>query len=1488
MALPRSRLVRGALAQLRCSTGLLDGPAAAAAAPMAGAPHMPLAPPALAAPGAPPALAAAWQPARGISAATVLLAERQAGGSAPPPPPPAANGSTAAGVPSDDEEELSDDDAADAMSEAFERLIQAAFEMVQQGKPMEAEYVLSEGAKQAEEILGPNALELAALHDQLCVIRFLHERMPEAAEAAKRALDILKEHDSGFGPAMAIAATRYAAALLGAGSPQEAQLYTGQAISSLEQAMGMLAELKGDDEEEEAELQETREKFELGLGEARFYHALAQQAQNLSADAVGQYFAEMESGLQAMEQHLGSDSPLVAAALREHSRLIMEALEGDKQEAAEALYEQDVRLHMAAGDNFEHVALTLYQCGTLQYVMGKYEAAAESLRRSLATVRKHFPQAEEHLLTVQQRLGMVLALLGEYDTAKQLLHEVAPALVANLGEGNPANEEIDFMLALIGLREMAADGVADAGRRAAHLEAMQKHLKALAGYGEEHMLVKKAQSLFEEAQALTAAAGVRAVKVALRGSLAGRRAALKGEPLFSSFQGARLAPLAAAAATGRAAAAARRSLAGRAFATVAAPATEQETMVAQPHKEYFRKDYKPPAYLVDTIHLNFVLNEDVTRVESRMRVLPNHAAGERPALFLNGREDVKLVSVKINGEALPVEGYEVESKGLTIKAPPAGQFDLEIATDVHPEQNTSLEGLYKSGGNFCTQCEAEGFRGITFFQDRPDVMAKYTTRIEADKARYPVLLGNGNLVQSGDLEGGRHFTVWEDPFRKPCYLFALVAGNLAMKEDTFTTMSGKQVALRIFVNEHNIGRVDFAMESLKRSMKWDEDVFGLEYDLDLFNIVAVDDFNMGAMENKSLNIFNSRLVLATPDTATDGDFARIEGVVGHEYFHNFTGNRVTCRDWFQLTLKEGLTVYRDQEFSADMNSRPVKRIEDVIRLRAAQFSEDNGPMAHPIRPESYIKMDNFYTLTVYEKGAEVVRLYEAVVRLYEAVLGKEGFRKGMDLYFQRHDGQAVTCDDFLAAMADANGEDLSSLAKWYSQAGTPRVTAVTSYNPSDKTFILKLSQTIQPTPGQPTKDPVLIPVRMGLLGPDGKELPLKLRGGPELGTETVLRLTDKEQEFVFEGIEARPVPSLLRGFSAPVHLTVEGQTDEDLLHLLAYDTDSFNRWEAGHVLAKKLMRELYTAAAQSKEGSVTERLAAAGGVKPSLVDAYRALLTDSSVDGAFKAYAISLPELSELVDKIPEADPVLLYEVREYVTRELAQRLRPELEAAVAANDDAPGTPYEFNAAACARRALKNKALGYLAALGEPAVTEQLARRFKEATNMTDEISALAALDRAGGQLGASPGCVAARGAVLQGFFDKWQSEPLVLLKWFALQAGSNAPGNLAAVKALVDHPSFHITNPNSCYSLFLGFARSPVNFHAADGSGYEFLGDMVLKVDKINRQVASRLVSAFSTFKNYDSARQALMKAQLQRIVDTEGLSDNVFEIASKSLKDA
>jgi aminopeptidase N len=913
------------------------------------------------------------------------------------------------------------------------------------------------------------------------------------------------------------------------------------------------------------------------------------------------------------------------------------------------------------------------------------------------------------------------------------------------------------------------------------------------------------------------------------------------------------------------------------------------------HVEKFRKDYTPVPYTVDTISMNFVLNEGTTRVESCLRMKPNTAAGttqksDLPShLFLDGREDVKLVSLKINDAPVSVDHYKVDCNGLSIDAAaiPSGEWDLHVVTHIKPEENTLLEGLYKSGGSYCTQCEAEGFRGITYFLDRPDVMAKYSVRIEADKKKYPVLLSNGNLKSSGDLSDGRHFTVWEDPFRKPCYLFALVAGDLAVYEDTYkTAKSGKQVSLRIFVEHKNSKKVKFAMESLKRAMKWDEDTFGLEYDLDLFNIVAVDDFNMGAMENKSLNIFNSRLVLATPDTATDGDFARIEGVVGHEYFHNYTGNRVTCRDWFQLTLKEGLTVYRDQEFSADMNSRAVKRIEDAVRLRAAQFSEDAGPMAHPIRPESYIKMDNFYTLTVYEKGAEVVRLYEAF-------LGKEGFRKGMDLYFQRHDGHAVTCADFRAAMADANGEDLAAMDAWYSQAGTPILEVSSSYNPSDKTFTLTFRQHTPPTPRQPSKGPVPIPVRAALLGVDGSALSLRLQGvgngavshdaAPQ---EMVLRVTEAEQSFVFVDIADKPVPSLLRGFSAPVKMKIEGQTEDDLTFLLANDTDPFNRWDAGQVLAKNLLKNLYEKAAEHLSNgkarsveNVNEALNSAGGVRASLVEAYRAVLADQSVDGQFKAFAMSLPSDSELVDSIPDADPTLLHDVRLYVIRELAARLRPELEAVVKENDDSPGTPYDFNAAACARRALKNKALGYLASLKDASITEELQRRFKEATNMTDEIAALAALDVVGGP---------AREESLNAFYSKWQSEPLVLLKWLALSAGSNQSGNLPAVKQLVDHPAFNMSNPNSCYSLFLSFARSPVNFHAVDGSGYEFMGDAVLRVDKVNRQVAARMVGVFTTWRQYDAPRQAAMRSQLQRIVATDGISENVFEIASKALEAA
>lgn len=903
-----------------------------------------------------------------------------------------------------------------------------------------------------------------------------------------------------------------------------------------------------------------------------------------------------------------------------------------------------------------------------------------------------------------------------------------------------------------------------------------------------------------------------------------------------------------------------------ATATVEAP-----PQVKEAPKPIFRKDYKPAPYSIDTVHLDFHFDEDATKVLSKLRMKPAYSGTEPPPLFLHGRSDVKLVAVKVNGQAVPESKYQLTSKSLTLKELPVGDFDLEITTEIKPHENSLLEGLYKSSGNYCTQCEAEGFRGITFFLDRPDVMAKYTTRMEADKKLYPVLLGNGNLIEKGDLENGRHYAVWEDPFPKPCYLFALVAGNLSMRERSFTTSSGRKVVLRIFTPEKDIHQVDFAMESLIKSMKWDEDTFGLEYDLDLFNIVAVDDFNMGAMENKSLNIFNSRLVLASPSTTTDMEYQRIEGVVGHEYFHNWTGNRVTCRDWFQLTLKEGLTVYRDQEFTADMNSRPVKRIEDVMMLRSSQFSEDAGAMAHPIRPDSYIKMDNFYTRTVYEKGAEVVRLYATL-------LGKEGFRKGMDLYFKRHDGQAVTCDDFLAAMADANDVDLSGLAKWYGQAGTPHLTVSTEYNPTEQTFTLKTRQHTPATSGQPDKLPVLIPLKVGLLGPDGHDLPLRLKGQSEdLGTTTVLRVDQAEQEFVFTHVPCQPVASLLRDFSAPVKMTVEGQTDDDLVFMFANDSDPFNRWEAGQRLAKKLLLKLYAAAASNSNGTVEERCLAAGGVQDNLVEAFRSVLTDKELDGAFMAMAVTLPSGTELLEDIPGgADPVLVHDVRLFVVKQLAARLRPELEAVLKANDDAPGAEYTFDAASAARRAIKNKALVILSTLEDPDITKECLKRFREATNMTDQFSALAALVEISGP---------ERDQALQEFSKLYQDQPLIMLKWLGIQAMSNAPGNLLLVRSLLEHPSFVITTPNCCYSLLLGFTRSPVNFHAADGSGYQFMADMVMKVDQINHQVAARMVSCFTTFKRLDDSRQQLVKQQLSRLASTNGLSENVFEIVQKSL---
>ncbi|XP_047970101.1 puromycin-sensitive aminopeptidase isoform X1 [Salvia hispanica] len=898
-------------------------------------------------------------------------------------------------------------------------------------------------------------------------------------------------------------------------------------------------------------------------------------------------------------------------------------------------------------------------------------------------------------------------------------------------------------------------------------------------------------------------------------------------------------------------------------ATEPLPKQAEETNMDAP-KEIFLKDYKEPDYFFEKVDLNFQLGEETTLVFSKIFVSPRVEGCSAP-LVLDGA-DLKLIVLKVNGEDVKGDDFHVDSRHLTLSSPPSGKFTLEIVTEICPQKNTSLEGLYKSSGNFCTQCEAEGFRKITYYQDRPDIMAKYTCRIEGDKSLYPVLLSNGNLIEQGDLEGGRHFAVWEDPFVKPCYLFALVAGQLESRDDTFITRSGRKVSLRIWTPAQDLPKTAHAMYSLKAAMKWDEDVFGLEYDLDLFNVVAVPDFNMGAMENKSLNIFNSKLVLASPETATDADYAAILGVIGHEYFHNWTGNRVTCRDWFQLSLKEGLTVFRDQEFSSDMGSRPVKRIADVSKLRSYQFPQDAGPMAHPVRPHSYIKMDNFYTVTVYEKGAEVVRMYKTL-------LGAQGFRKGMDLYFKRHDGQAVTCEDFFAAMRDANGADFSNFLLWYSQAGTPRLNVVSNYNAEAKTYSLKFSQEVPPTPGQPVKEPMFIPVALGLLGSDGKDIPLSsvyhdgmlesISNSGQPAHTTVLRVTKKEEVFVFNDIPERPVPSILRGYSAPVRMDSD-LTDADLYFLLANDSDEFNRWEAGQVLARKLMLTLVSDYQQNKPLVLNQQF----------LNGVKSILCDPSLDKEFIAKAITLPGEGEIMDMMAVADPDAVHAVRSFIRKQLASELKNEL--LITVKNNRSSVNYEFDHQNLSRRALKNTALAYLGSLEDAEITELALHEYKTATNLTEQFAALVALDQIPGKV---------RDDVLADFYNKWQHEYLVINKWFALQAMSNVPGNVENVRKLLDHPAFDLRNPNKVYSLIGGFCGSPVNFHAKDGSGYKFLGELVVQLDKINPQVASRMVSAFSRWKRYDETRQNLAKAQLEMILSANGLSENVFEIASKSL---
>ncbi len=854
-------------------------------------------------------------------------------------------------------------------------------------------------------------------------------------------------------------------------------------------------------------------------------------------------------------------------------------------------------------------------------------------------------------------------------------------------------------------------------------------------------------------------------------------------------------------------------------------------------KTIFLKDYTPPPFLISAIELDVEIRDADAFVRARLAIRRNpDAADPAAALVLNG-DELALQAISLDGRKLAAGEYEVDNEKLTVAVVP-DEFRLETAVVIVPQKNTNLEGLYATKAGFVTQCEAEGFRRITWFLDRPDVMAKYTVTVRANKDKYPVLLSNGNLVGSGEQRGGRHWAKFEDPFPKPSYLFAMVAAKLEMLEDSFVTKSGRTARLAIYVEPGKLDQCGFAMQCLKSSMQWDEEVFGLELDLDQYMIVAVGDFNSGAMENKGLNIFNTKYVLARPDVATDVDYQNIDRVVAHEYFHNWTGDRVTCRDWFQLSLKEGLTVFRDQEYGSDKYSRPVQRIQEVRGLRSAQFPEDAGPMAHPVRPQSYMEIRNFYTMTVYEKGAEVVRMQHTL-------LGAELFRKGMDLYFERHDGQAVTTDDFVAAMQDASGIDLTQFKRWYDQAGTPVLDVKGEYDAAARRYTLTVKQSCPPTPGQPDKLPFHIPFAVGLVGPDGKDVAAKL-----------LSVKEAEENFVFEDVPAKPVPSILRGFSAPVCVNYD-YSEADLAHLMAHDSDPFNRWEAGQRLATGLLL---------------------GGPKEaprSFIEAFGRMLSDAPSDPAYGAEALNLPSEATLAEQMEVVDPDALHAARNGLRRQLAQALRAELTATYEAMKVAG--PYSPDAASAGKRALRNLCLGMLMELNDDEARALCVTQFEHADNMTDAMAALTFL--------ANTDCPE-RVAALESVYEKWKREPLVVDKWLAVQATSRLPGTLAEVKRLTAHPAFDIRNPNKIYALIRAFvAANHVRFHAADGSGYAFAADQVIAIDKLNPQVASRVARGFDRWRKFDAGRQAHAKAALERILATEGLSRDVAEIVGKAL---
>ncbi|MCG8610886.1 MAG: aminopeptidase N [Pseudomonadales bacterium] len=871
---------------------------------------------------------------------------------------------------------------------------------------------------------------------------------------------------------------------------------------------------------------------------------------------------------------------------------------------------------------------------------------------------------------------------------------------------------------------------------------------------------------------------------------------------------------------------------------------------AQPQPIYLR-DYRPPAFLVDHTELEFDLYEEGAQVVSRLKLRRNpDSDNARAPLVLDGVE-LELRSIKIDGVEVEAERYSVEGEHLEVRDVP-DVFELETQVWIKPQENTCLEGLYKSSTMFCTQCEAEGFRRITYYIDRPDVMSLFRTTIRADQSLYPVLLSNGNEVDAGALDDGRHFAVWEDPHRKPCYLFALVAGDLHCQKDAFLTSSGREVELRMYVEHRNANKCDHGLVSLKKSMAWDEEVYGREYDLDVFMIVAVDDFNMGAMENKGLNIFNSSCVLAKPETTTDSGYQRIEAIVAHEYFHNWSGNRVTCRDWFQLSLKEGFTVFRDAQFSADMGSDTVKRIEDVTVLRTAQFAEDAGPMSHPVRPASFIEISNFYTLTVYEKGAEVVRMIHTL-------LGAEKFRQGSDLYFSRFDGQAVTTDDFVACMEEVSGIDLAQFKRWYEQAGTPVIRVTDFYDPDTREYRLTFRQSCPATPQQTEKLPFHIPFAIGLLDASGQDIAL-----PNGATTQVLHLTEPEQSLVFQNIEAQPVPSLLRGFSAPVRLEYNWSL-EQLKFLMSHDSDGFNRWDAGQKLAIVVMQNMIS-------DGIRE-------VPEILIEAYRKVINDTETDQALIAKMLSLPTEQYLIELADEADVQLIHQVREITQEKLGNALREELKACFQRNIQSEA--YAIDALSIAKRTLRNTALQMLLKIGDKEALQWALDQFQGASNMTDQIGALAALVHSPFEND--------RAQALSSFYDQWQSDNQVVEQWFSLQSGNPKTGHLQAIKALMQHAAFDIRNPNKTRSVIGVFANQNLTcFHAEDGSGYEFLADQVIQLDALNPQIASRLVTPLTRWRKYSEVRQGQMKLALQRIKSGGKLSPDLFEVVSKSLVDA